>query len=280
MRLHPFCCVTALAFASTAPAGNAKGITGRHPGSVPRTEIASPLRVLTWNLHLGAAGSDWAGLGRSLPLDVSFLQEAKRPAVPGTSLWRSVPGQTWGSAVAVREGALEDIQVPGYEGWVVGARWFRPPLSEACPTYLFSLHTPRGHGSYEKETLAILNVLRDLVPTGGEVLIGGDFNLKSFGERTAGEALATTRAERQVLDLVADMKLVSCWPAAHPGEPLAQTLRWTGDRTRPFHCDAILVPREWAHGVQCEIPSTPDIDSASDHSPVLAMVSPPVDCWG
>ncbi len=104
----------------------------------------------------------------------------------------------------------------GYEGWVEGGRWSLPSVGGTARMYVFSVHTPTGRGSYEKETLTILAVLRDLVPPGSEVLIGGDFNLKSFGKRTQGQALASTSVEPQVLDSGADMGLVSCWPAAHP----------------------------------------------------------------
>jgi len=69
---------------------------------------------------------------------------------------------------------------------------------------------------------------------------------------------------------------MSCWTAAHPGEPLPQTLRWTGDRspgrTTPYHCDGILVPQAWAPGIRCDI-HTADPYRISDHNPVSATVA-------
>ena len=35
---------------------------------------------------------------------------------------------------------------------------------------------------------------------------------------------------------------MSCWQAANPGGPLAQTLRWSANREAPYHCDGIFVP--------------------------------------
>jgi hypothetical protein len=86
-----------------------------------------------------------------------------------------------------------------------------------------------------------------------------------------------TKAELAVLAELAARGLVSCWPAAHPGRPLAQTLRWTGDKspgkTVPYHCDGLFVPAAWANGVACEI-LTSRVFERSDHYPLVAWVSP------
>lgn len=229
------------------------------------------VRCLTWNLHLGAASSEWMGTAEWDSLDVAFLQESHRPAGTGAVVWERVAGQSWGSAVAVAGGQIAPIPVPEYEGWVTGGLW-RPrsrggAVESIC---LFSVHTPTGRGPYVKENLAILDALGGLVPADSSLMIGGDFNLLSFGERASSESLVTTPAERRVLDRVAEMGLVSCWPQAHPGEPLPQTLRWSGDRSRPFHCDVILIPRSWAAGVQCEVLTGLGFEDLSDHAPVRA----------
>jgi hypothetical protein len=81
-----------------------------------------------------------------------------------------------------------------------------------------------------------------------------------------------TRGERGILDrLVQEFGLVSCWQAAHPNRPLAQTLRWSADRHPPYHCDGIFVPRSWLDRlVSCRVIRGSRWNALSDHNPVVA----------
>jgi hypothetical protein len=81
-----------------------------------------------------------------------------------------------------------------------------------------------------------------------------------------------TRRERGVLDrLVHEFGLVSCWQAAHPNQPLAQTLRWSADRQAPYHCDGIFVPSSWLDRlVSCRVIRGSRWNTLSDHNPVVA----------
>src|SRR5437016_3280282 len=102
--------------------------------------------------------------------------------------------------------------------------------------------------------------------------MGGDFNFKSLGERQPNEELQTTASELRVLASIKGMGLASCWRTAHPGAPLPQTLRWAGEKTRPYHCDGIFVPKSWDAGLLCEILTSPAIEKASDHNPIAAWL--------
>ena len=77
--------------------------------------------------------------------------------------------------------------------------------SGASPTRIFSVHCPPGEHGYIHTMNAILDRFR---------------------------AMAAR----------ADL-LVACWQCANPGKPLAQTLRWSGNRAAPHHCDGIFIPR-------------------------------------
>ena len=42
-----------------------------------------------------------------------------------------------------------------------------------------------------------------------------------------------------------ELGLMNCWKYLNPDVRLAQTLRWTSDRTVNYHCDGIFVPQSW-----------------------------------
>jgi hypothetical protein len=69
--------------------------------------------------------------------------------------------------------------------------------------------------------------------------------------------------------------MANCWQAANLDPPLHQTLRWTNDRTIPYHCDGIFVPMAWKDRLEsCMVLSGDDWDRLSDHNPVLATFAP------
>lgn len=229
------------------------------------------MRLTTWNLRNGAARE----VGPQLTADLVFLQEADTAPQGDGVVWQRVPGERWGSAVISTVGSIRPIVLPGYEGWVVGG--------EVGTLAVFSLHAPSPtktvpRRTYAEEVVAILSLIREAVRPGTSLVIAGDFNI-SLGERHQSEALKTTSGDRQALKAIASMGLVSCWTASHPTEPLAQTLRWAGDKapgkTTPYHCDGILVPQSWAAGCCCDI-LTDECFRISDHWPVMASVDVPV----
>ena len=65
--------------------------------------------------------------------------------------------------------------------------------------------------------------------------------------------------------------LMNCWQMAHPNQDLVQTLRWSNDKTKPFHCDGIFASAHWYRFLDgAEVISGEDWDRLSDHNPVVA----------
>ncbi len=236
------------------------------------------MRIVTWNLRHGAGGSTWSALQTDLRADVVLLQEATGTPDRAEAIWEKVPDGRWGSAVVTALGTTRPIPIPGYEGWVVGAE----VDSEFGPLAVFSVHAPTSTATcpwshYTDEVVAMLGLIREAVRPGVHLVIGGDFNF-TLGERHASEALITSARDRRALAAIADAGLVSCWAASHPGQPLAQTLRWSRDKapgkTTPYHCDGILVPQSWSAWVTCDI-HVEERYAVSDHNPVSAALNLP-----
>ena len=108
------------------------------------------------------------------------------------------------------------------------------------------------------------------VARGREVVIGGDFNISV--SHAPGSWRPTRKGELAIQARLADeFGLVNCWQAANPGRPPDQTLRWTGNRTTPYHCDGVFVPKGWADRLEsCEVLAGDEWDHLSDHNPVVA----------
>lgn len=235
------------------------------------------MKIATWNLGHRVAALAWQDVLPLEDFDLVLLQEATEAAAEGL-YWQSGSELNWGSAVYCRTGELREVRVPGYEGWVVGGE-----LSGALvpdpekPLYVFSLHAPSSRksqprGSYVSEVRSILSWLRGNLPEDAALIIGGDFNFTSLGERREHEEVQTTAAERKALADFTDAGLVSAWAAAHPAADLPQTLRWTGNPKRPFHCDGVLIPRSWANGVEAEVLTSPKVEAMSDHNPLVVTL--------
>jgi hypothetical protein len=211
-----------------------------------------------------------------LDLDVMLLQETPAPPPGSVALWRPVPGQGWGSAVVVTRGALDAVSIPGFEGWAVGGEW-QTAAGQAPESrrFLFSVHSPTKKsgkgGGYVAESRAIVRAIVAAVPPDCQLVIGGDFNFKSLGERQRDETVQTPTVERAALKEFADVGLVPAWQAVHPGKPLPQTLRWTGNRSAPYHCDGFLMWPAVAARAVCEVLTAHWLE-ASDHYPVAAWV--------
>ncbi|MBD3375032.1 hypothetical protein GF406_08365 [candidate division KSB1 bacterium] len=239
------------------------------------------MRIVTWNQKQDSGSSVWPLFFHTLKADIVLLQETLNPEWSGQVLWEKVPHAFWGSAILTSTGTIRPLKIPGYEGWVVGGEWLDSGLRQSGhPLYIFNIHAPTGNSnhprrSFVKEVISILDIIERLIPGNANLILGGDFNFLSLGERKAGEPLATTRSERQALNHLHSKGLVSCWSATHPGRPLEQTLRWAGDRhsdkATPFHCDGIFVPESWTPNMVCEI-LTSSIFEISDHYPVTAWI--------
>lgn len=187
------------------------------------------------------------------------------------SVWERVENYRWGSAVVSIGGKLKPFPISGFSGWVVGAeirgaRWQRG----YCDSILvFSVHAPCRKETYAKQVNKLLDEIRREAD-GRQVIIGGDFNITishwSKSERPVSKQdLAIQNRLRD------DFRLINCWQEANPEQPLAQTLRWTGDRTTAYHCDGLFVPKEWKDRLEsCLVLAGEEWNRLSDHNPVVA----------
>jgi exonuclease III len=247
--------------------------------------VTRPLRVVAYNFLSGgsaARSGHWSRVHAQLAPDIVLAQECRAPQdSPGerfrigpsdTLHWAPATARRWGSAVLVRGLRATALRIPRFGGWVTGAElsgldWAVRPLR------VFSIHCPVGERGYIRTLHQILDRIARLAE-GADLLLGGDFNVV-VGQRQPRERIRMSRGEREILDrLSAEFALMSCWQAAHPGRPLAQTLRWSADRAAPYHCDGIFVPASWGSRlVACRVVRGPRWAALSDHNPVVAEFS-------
>jgi exonuclease III len=235
------------------------------------------LRIATWNFLAGGSArraAHWELILDRIAPDVLLSQEC-RPAPPGGGwadrLWVRAPGRSWGTGLYLRRGSIRPIAVPGFRGWVTGGELDRSVT--ARPLRVFSVHCPHGEHGYVKTMGQILDRLAQLA-RGADLVMGGDFNVAA-GARGAAGPVRMTNGERCLLErLEGELALIPCWRTINPSIPLAQTLRWTGNRLTPYHCDGIFVPARWrARLASCEVLQGSEWERLSDHNPVVAVVS-------
>ena len=190
----------------------------------------------------------------------------------GPSIWERVEINRWGSAVFSKSGNSKSIAVPGFNGWVVGAELrgaTRSIIRGDDSPLVFSVHAPSRGESYAKQVNKLLDEIARIA-NGREVILGGDFNL-SVSPGTDTDRPVNKQDSAIHARLADEFGLLNCWRIANPDRPLAQTLRWTGDRSIPYHCDGLFVPKAWKDRlVSCEVLSGGEWDSLSDHNPVVA----------
>jgi len=241
------------------------------------------LRIVAYNFMSGGSArrsGHWSRLRRDLGADIVLAQECRRPedspgeryrpAPADTLLWSAAATRRWGSAVLLHGRTARPLRVASFAGWVVGAELTEPDPVSGRPLRVFSIHCPVGERGYVRTLHAILDRIARLRGS-ADLILGGDFNV-AVGHRQPGERLGISRGELGVLARLADeFGLVSCWQAANPRRPLAQTLRWTADRLAPYHCDGIFVPSSWSGRLRaCRVVTGSRWTSLSDHNPVIA----------
>ncbi|HEX7120370.1 MAG TPA: endonuclease/exonuclease/phosphatase family protein [Longimicrobiales bacterium] len=266
------------------------------------------LRIVTFNFLAGGSrkrGCHWSRVVEAFSPNVVLAQECRRPEdSPGEAfragpddalLWGAAGAGRWGSAVLVRSGRLLPIPVPDFDGWVVGGELAArrreagsadvaragaggaagSPDGSTRPVRVFSIHCPAGKRGYVRTLHEILDRLVPLA-AGADVVLGGDFNVAA-GYRGPDEPIRMSRGERELLDrITGELGLIPCWQTANPGQTLAQTLRWTGNRAAPYHCDGIFVPASWRNRlVECTVAEGPEWERLSDHNPVVATFAAP-----
>jgi exonuclease III len=240
------------------------------------------MRIVTYNfLRAGSLKrcGHWSRVIRGLKSDLVLAQECRPPdCSPGERFrrdtqdafaWQSAGSRGWGSGLFARSASLVPIAIPEYDGWVVGGEIRNASWSER-PLIVFSIHGPLGDRGYIRTMHQILDRVA-LLRGRADLVLGGDFNI-AVGYRQPHEPVRILRGERDLLDRLTDeFDLVSCWQAANPGRPLAQTLRWMGNPKAPYHCDGIFVPRSWLPRLKsCRVVRGSRWRELSDHNPVVA----------
>jgi endonuclease/exonuclease/phosphatase family metal-dependent hydrolase len=235
------------------------------------------LRIAAYNFLAGGSArraQHWATIAAELAPDILLAQEARPPQDDppfATALWRRASAG-WGSGLFAPRLLLQPLALRGFRGWVVGGE-LRDPLLQR-PLRIFSIHCPGGKRSYLDSVKIMLDRLRPLARD-ADLVLGGDFNV-AVGLRGERDEVRMSKGERALFERFDALGLIPAWQTAHPGVPLAQTLRWTGNRATPYHCDGIFIPRAWQRRLaSCEVHSGPQWDALSDHNPVLAVVRLP-----
>ncbi len=229
----------------------------------------SALRAGHWSRVCARLGPDIV-LAQECRLPEDSPGERFRPSLADTLLWAPAATRRWGSAILARAARAAPLRVPGFAGWVVGAELSSARWDLDRPLRVFSIHCPVGERGYVRTMHQILDRIARM-RDGADLLLGGDFNV-AVGHRLPHERVAMSRGEREILErLSAEFDLISCWQAANPGRPLAQTLRWSANREAPYHCDGIFVPSAWgARLASCRVVTGSRWRQLSDHNPVVA----------
>lgn len=235
--------------------------------------MASSVRIVTYNFLKGGGPprNAWRLLAQLQP-DIILGQECRPgPGNPyAACLWAEANTGHWGTGLFQRRKTIRPIAIPGFEGWVTGGELRRSAWLTSRPLLIFSIHCPTRKQSYLRTMHDILDAIAPSA-AGADLVLGGDFNVAA-GVRVSGDRVPFSNGERLLLERLAqEFELMPCWQTMHPNLPLAQTLRWTRDRSTPYHCDGIFAPRSWrSRLVRCEVIAGPEWDALSDHNPVVA----------
>lgn len=241
-------------------------------------------RIATWNFLAGGSAkrtTHWDMVREHVRPDLLMTQESKALPKPraasvyAASRFREAVSGRWGTGLHAVSGRIRRVEVPDFDGWVVGG-FVRPPTWLSSKRVLaFSVHCPAGTVGYLRMMHRMIDTLLPL-REGCDLILGGDFNVAA-GFRGGDEAVSMPKTERAVLlRMVDELGVIPCWQTANAGVPLTQTLRWSGNRAAPYHCDGIFVPRRWSRKLHsCDVISGSAWDVMSDHNPVVAVFGKP-----
>lgn len=246
------------------------------------------MKIVSYNLRSGgnttvAPENHWQRLIAEFDPDIVFAQESVHPekyfSAEAFSCFKSalyspvVSHGKWGSAILSKTHQLQPIALPGFEGWVTGAKIADLQIgSMAQPTLLFSLHAP-SPGPYEPSVDRILDEIAKIWD-GSPMILAGDFNMTTAIRHPSEPLGANTRGELRILErLRSEFGLLNAWQVLHPNENLPQTLRWSRDPLPHFHCDAVFVSHvHLPHLVQAKFESANHWGKMSDHNPVVVSL--------
>ncbi len=243
------------------------------------------MKIATYNLRKGGSGSrvHWRKIFEAIAPDIFLVQESYAPNqyMPAQLcqlnqdrlLWSKAGTNKWGSALFVKHGQITPIEIPDFVGWVVGAEvtQFNWLEKRKARSRVFSIHASTTNKSiYIGEVNSILDFIASFTDE-FDLIIGGDFNF-TVGIRHEHEELKNHQQELRLLNRIQrEFGLINCWQAANPNCFLPQTLRWSGNKTIPYHCDGIFVPATWYPYLRsCDVLASKDWELLSDHNPVVA----------
>jgi hypothetical protein len=237
------------------------------------------MRIATYNFLGGGSRKrdrHWELLREVVQPDLLFTQECRPIEVEEEDrfLWAEAVPRGWGTGLYARAATIERLVIRNFKGWVTGGRIADAPWSPVGSIVAFSIHCPAGEHGYIRTMHSMLDRIARF-RNGCDLIIGGDINAVC-GYRSTDDVVKMSRGEKELLDrLRGEFELISCWQTAHPGKRLAQTLRWSGNRKTPYHCDGIFVPASWRADLEyCDVLSGPEWDQQSDHNPIVAVVEP------
>jgi exonuclease III len=128
------------------------------------------MRLVSYNMRQGGLRrpeNPWLRVINTVGADIVCAQETVHPeqfssetlTACGGHFHKSVAHGKWGSAIAYRERPAQVIEVPGFEGWVVGAK-IAPAglLGEWSGVNVFSVHIP-SPGPYEPRVDQLIDAL-------------------------------------------------------------------------------------------------------------------------
>lgn len=216
------------------------------------------MRLTSWNcLH----GRPRERLDRLLSLesDIVVLQECRRPAAAGRSLWSGIPEKKGVLIAPVGQAvALEPVCVQGLPPTVL------PVVVHATTPFILIGMWAQKEISYAHMALASLRPILGGVH-GLPLVVAGDFNVSPLvigQRRQAGEFFREMREE---------FGLVSAYHVAHdvePGAELHPTFYMNGRQDRPFHLDYCFVPESWTGRIRDVRVGSYAGWQDSDHRPV------------
>jgi exonuclease III len=244
------------------------------------------MKICTYNLRFGGhknPGNHWQRVLDDLGADIICAQESEDPSKYFSPeqfagfkgrFHENVAHGKWGSAIFARDYALESITVPGFDGWVVGARIKGVKLNGTPQTVtVFCVHAP-SPGPYEPQVNRILDEIAKL-QDGSPLLIAGDFNLTTAVRHASEDGMRNTAGERRIFErLRREFGLINAWQVLHPNKNLPQTLRWARAPTKPYHCDAIFISHSLLPNLlQAEVIQHGEFATLSDHNPILVELA-------
>jgi exonuclease III len=236
------------------------------------------LKICSYNLRYGGhtnPGNPWQRLHEEFSPDIVCAQESLPPGryfppeeIAGMRgcVHANVEHGKWGSAILSRSYAMTPLALPGFGGWVVGARIDGALINGVAQSItIYSVHAP-SPGPYAPHVGRILDAVASTIDD-GPLVLAGDFNLTT-ALRHRSEPLLNTRGERVLLErLRREFGLFNAGQILHPNESLPQTLRWSRNPKPHYHCDAIFLSHHLLpHLISAEVIASGEWGEMSDHN--------------